>query len=168
MREGGSAIAWLKAILESDKKQRALITVDPYGDLPYFWAGRGFSKTGYGEDFYKEAMKLLSNFAYDNRVYHTHFKLTSDDFMKIFDEISIYDEDKVLGKTFAFVYLDACKEQNTIAKEFEWFKKRMKSGGLIIFDDYDEIKNQEITNIVTQHILETGQPVGGRLIYRIS
>lgn len=144
-REGGSALLALEAIKASGIKH-PMITVDPYGFKPFHNSDSTQEKL-YGEPMYHKAMKLLSSFCLVHDLYHAHFKLTSFDFMDIFDKVEIWHNEEVLKPVFGFVYLDGEHNEITVQKELEWFLARMPVGGLIVIDDIEHVVNSKIESI---------------------
>lgn len=137
-RLGGTALIFLTAIKNSGIR-RLLYTVDPYGYRP-FKVGSIIMHKVAGEEYYREAMKFLSIYCSQNSLFWIPFRMTSFDFMKIYDQIDIWYDEKVLEKKpFGFVYLDGEHNEDTISKELEWFNPRMHKKGLIVIDDNEHI-----------------------------
>ncbi len=144
-RRGGSALIFLTAIKNS-KIQRPLYTIDPYGSRPFQDGDMGF-RTGTVDNYYRDAMKLLSIYCSMHNLFWTHFRITSFDFMKIYEQINIWWDERVLRNPFGFVYLDGEHNENTVAKELDWFEPRMHEKGLIIIDDDENIKMSNFDTI---------------------
>jgi hypothetical protein len=138
VRRGGTSFAFIQAIAGSSKPNRPMLGCDPWGDLPYA-VGERIEQPNYGESFYRDAMVSLSIVAKECNVFHHVMRLTSYDFMKIFDDISFYRDGKELSKKFSVVYLDGLHSVEAVSTELEWFRERMMPNGMIIVDDTHEI-----------------------------
>lgn len=159
-RAGGTALAFLFAIKESGKRNRALFTVDPYGNKPYL-RGSEVLNMDYGEHFYRTAMRYLSQYAFDHRLRHQHWRLTSLDYMLVRGSVDVWYDGVLVGNTYGFVYLDGDHEENTVAMEIEYFYPRLCSGGLIVVDDSEHIVESQHPTI--RQFLEKATSNGNRL-----
>lgn len=129
---GGSSLAMLEAI--KNTKPRWLYTIDPYGTKP-FKVEKEYDDSKYDEDIYRDAMKLLSDYAHKNKLNHYHWRMTSDDFMKIYPKIDFWHNGTVVDPIFGCVYIDGEHTPEQVNREIEFFYNRMPNGGLIILDD---------------------------------
>ena len=127
-RNGATALLLLKAIKESSAKRRMLITVDSYGDYPSLDI---MKVGGDGDHFMKLAMLEISKYCYDNDLRHTHFRMISKDFMKIFPTLHIWRE----YQEFSFIYLDGNHNHSMVEEELQWSLKRIAKNGIISIDD---------------------------------
>ena len=159
-RAGGSALAFLFAIRESGKKKRPLFTVDPYGNKPYL-RGSEVLDMDYGERFYRTAMRYLSQFCFDNRLCHQHWRLTSTDYMAMRDGISMWYGGELVQNVYSFIYLDGDHEEKTIATELSYFYPRLCDGGLIVIDDSEHILQSQHPTI--RQFIEQSTANGNRL-----
>lgn len=132
-RGGGSALAILQAIKDSGVN-RWLFTVDPYGEKPYKVGKEVTSTLHYGEDLYREAMKALADFAYDNKLLHSHFRMKSLDWMRMFDYSEFWFEEKPIKKSFGFAYLDGDHDSGTVRSEYNWLSKRTPEVSIVVDD----------------------------------
>lgn len=162
-RAGGTALAFLFAIRESGKKKRPLITIDPYGHKPYL-RGKEILYTSYGENFYRQAMYVLSKFCLDNNLKHQHWRLTSLDYMKIRDQVNIWYEERLLENTYGFIYLDGDHEENTVATELNYFCPKMCLNGLVVIDDSEHIIDS--SNKTIQNYQKKAISNGNRLYWK--
>lgn len=159
-RAGGSALAFLFAIKESGRRKRPLFTIDPYGNKPYL-RGSEILNMDYGEHFYRTAMRYLSQYSFDNKLSHQHWRLTSIDYMTIRDSIDIWYDGQLLENTYGFVYLDGAHEEQTIATEISYFYPRLCEGGLLVIDDSEHIIHSP--NDVIRESLKKAESNGNRL-----
>jgi len=137
---GGSALAMLEVIKETNP-DRWLFTVDPYGARP-FVCGDELIDSDYNEDIYRDAKKLLSDYAYENKLNHYHWRLESDDFMKVLPDIYFWHNKSVIDPIFGCVYIDGEHTPDQVKREIEFFYNRMPSGGLIILDDSPYVESE--------------------------
>lgn len=164
IRRGGTSFAMIQAIASSSKPNRPMLGCDPWGDLPYA-VGNRIEQPNYGEGFYQDAMISLSIVAKECNVFHHVMRLTSFDFMKIFDDITFYKNGKELSKKFSIVYLDGMHNVEAVSKELLWFKDRMLPGGMIIVDDTHEIAFSDHPTI--RWMFENGDVRAERTMIRI-
>jgi hypothetical protein len=135
-RSGDSALVLLKAINNS-KKLRWLFTIDPYGNKEYEAATYIPNYNTYGDQHHRDAMYLLSKYAFKNNLLHNHWRMTSFDFISCIESIDFFYEGRKIDYKFGFVYLDGEHSLAVVQKEFAFFKERMVPGGVIIIDDAD-------------------------------
>jgi len=160
-RAGGSALLALKAINDS-KINRTMITIDPYGLKPFVNSDRTNLRL-YGENLYREALKNITDYCFYNELDHIHFKITSFDFIKIFEQIELWKDEQVLQPKFGYVYLDGEHNENTVTKELEYFLPRTVENGLIVIDDIEHIKNSN--NPLIKNVLSESRFTGNRSFY---
>lgn len=161
-RSGGSALLALKAIQDS-KISRLMITVDPYGGKTFVNTDRTTHNL-YPDSFHRKAMYELSKYAFENDLEHVHFKLTSFDFIKIFDGIELWRNEKVVEPKFGYVYLDGEHNEVTVEKELEYFLPRMVKGGLIVIDDTEQIKDSQVW--IIKEVLKNSIHKGNRSFFK--
>lgn len=150
-RAGGSALAILQAIKDSGKN-RWLFTLDPYGDKPYN-VGNAVTQLWYGEEFYRTAMKVLADYAFDNKLLHAHFRMKSLDWMNTFSTTEYWYEATQQNPKFGFAYLDGDHDTKTVEAEYAWLKER-SPGIAVIVDDAQYLE---------ESTLKLGKVIDGRL-----
>lgn len=137
-RSGGTTLLFLHAIANSGKP-RLMFSIDPYGFKPFMQGNRTLYDL-YGEHYWKIAAKHIANMCADsNLIYYSHWKITSLDFIKIYDQIEIWHNGEVFRDKFGFVYLDGDHCESTISQELAWFSPRLHQFGSIIVDDSEHI-----------------------------
>ena len=147
--KGGTTMAIMQAVHDSGKR-RWVWSIDPYGTKP-FRLGTGIqAEAQYDEEIYKSAMSNLSTAAQELNVAQYHWRMTSEDFMKIIEQIDFYDQGKVIKPRFGFVSIDGDHDGEVTEKELQWFLLRMPDGGFIL-DDVPYIK-QRGTPLVKQAV----------------
>ena len=98
---GGSALALMAAILQTDSK-RCLITVDPYLSNPGI--SPEFERF---DDAYRLAMMLLSQVAHQYHLHHIHYKMTAIDYLNTNWNLPHYTGDSAVSRPrFSFVHVD--------------------------------------------------------------
>lgn len=131
-RAGGSALAILQAINDSGS-QRWLITLDPYGDKPYK-VGDEVVTLDYGENHYRTAMKVLSEYSFDNSLNHAHFRMKSLDWMKTFESNEYWYSGEKMQPKFGFAYLDGDHDSDTVNAEYAWLSKKTPETQVVVDD----------------------------------
>ena len=151
--KGGGTMELMQAVKDSGV-DRWVFSVDPYGSKP-FKLGLGIQEEAdYNEDIYRDAMANMANLAKELGVKHHHFRMTSDDFMKVLPQIEFFDKGKVIEPKFGFVYVDGDHNCFTVEREMLWLKERMTVGDtMIVLDDVKYI-DMEDRPIIKQAIDE--------------
>lgn len=146
-REGNSGIQLLDAIKESNK-ERWFFTIDPYGDKLYRARTdiKGGSHLDYDEQCYRNGMMTLHKYAFDNNLLYCHWRMTSEDFMNNITSIEFWHDGEKVDYEFGLVFLDGEHYEELVLKEFNWFKDRLASGGIIIIDDIEFIWQTDCVN----------------------
>jgi predicted O-methyltransferase YrrM len=142
-RAGGSALAILQAIKDSGK-DRWFFTVDPYGMKPYKTGEVTANTLDYGEDHYRSAMKALADYAYDNRLLHSHFRMKSLDWMRGFDTSEFWYAGKLLQPKFGFAYLDGDHDSGTVDGEYKWLTAHSPEC-MVVVDDAHYLNRQTLS-----------------------
>lgn len=149
--KGGSTMALMQAVKDSGK-DRWVWSVDPYGSKP-FKLGMGIQKEAdYNEDIYRAAIENMSIFARELSVKHYHWRMTSDDFMKILPQVEFWDKGETITPKFGFVYIDGDHNCYTVEREMEWLTHFMpKQDSMIVLDDvpYIDMNNRPIIKKAT-------------------
>jgi len=147
---GGSAVAIMKAIKDSGSK-RWMFTVDPYGSKPFGLGDEVVVADHYHEEDYRHAMKFMSDYAFDNRLNHYHFRMTSWQFMHPnYGTTDFWYKGEKIKPDFGFAYVDGEHTAKDVSREFHWLNHRMPAGGAIVIDDfpYWEGKNEELDKLI--------------------
>ena len=142
---GGSAIAVLSAMVELQQPSRPIVTVDPYGNLPYYadvFRGVKMSKPvswAYPNDLYRVAMETLSSVAKHEGLNWTHYMMRDTDYMEhVWPGVPLYFyKEPVVRPMFSFVYLDAEHTEESVRRQLVWLGDKIVKGGTIVIDDVD-------------------------------
>jgi len=138
---GGSALSFME-IIKKNKKSNWLFCIDPYGNSEYNLEEKVISRSEYGNDRYRLATKHLFEFAYEEKINFSFFKMISEDFMNfVYPNLKIYDDGKVCKvEKFSFVFLDGRHDSSVLDKEISFFLNKIEIGGYLIIDDVNEPK----------------------------
>ena len=135
--DGGTTAFWaLKALKELNFKSW-FFTIDPYGDKPYkAGVDTQSSNMGYNDKSYLKTITQLYKYASEEDINYLHWKLTSLDWIKIWDQIEFWNDG---GKDikFSLAYLDGDHAWDPVKDEFDFFYDRIPVGGYIVIDDFD-------------------------------
>jgi predicted O-methyltransferase YrrM len=132
-RAGGSALAILQAIKDSGKT-RWFFTIDPYGMKPYNIGNAVTTTLDYGEEYYRSAMKALADYAYENKLLHSHFRMKSLDWMESFDQSEFWYNGERLKPKFGFAYLDGDHDSKTVLGEYSWLSGHTPEVTVVVDD----------------------------------
>lgn len=136
-RAGGSALTILDAIRESNKNQW-LITVDPYGNKPYL-SVEAVLKDMYPDNFYRQAMKLLSMYCEEFGTNWTHYKMKSLDWIKHWPNIEFWADERVMEPKIFFLHLDGDHNTKVVREELKSFWPYLIDNATVCIDDADQI-----------------------------
>lgn len=151
-RAGGSALAILNAIKDSNSK-RWIFTIDPYGEKPYKVGDDIATNLEYDENKYRTAMKVIADYALENKLNHAHFRMKSLDWMKMFDFAEFWHEGETLQAKFGFAYLDGDHDTDTVSKEYAWLSGHTKDVSVLVDD----------AHYLSAKLIKTGKKVGDKL-----
>lgn len=130
-RSGGSALLILRLlnVMYPPPAQRPLVlTVDPYGSLPY--AGAPFE---YDDRHYRAMKRALARYAN-----HVHYMMDSELFLQQLDQLYLWRGGSQLHfDHFSLVYLDGSHDPAVVWAEIERLLPRVIPGGFLIVDDTD-------------------------------
>jgi hypothetical protein len=131
---GGTALHCLD-LMRLSNKDRFMITVDPYGTKPFILGQDVFPDAIYDEKIYRDAMEILGMYSKHHELNHVHYRMKSDDFIKMWDKTPFYYKGLEQPKKFALVYLDGDHNPEQVERELKYFLPRLVKGGIIILDD---------------------------------
>lgn len=143
--KGGSTMAMMQAVKDSGI-DRWVWSVDPYGSKPFKLGDKIQPEADYNDtEVYPDAMYNFASYARQLGVKHYHWRMRSDDFCKIIDQVDFYDNGRTISPVFGFVYIDGDHDGDVVKDEMEWLLPRMNQG-MIVLDDvpYITVKNHPI------------------------
>lgn len=124
------------------------IGVDPYGNLKYKHYDNNDAYTAdYTNDMYEMCKKDFVN-------YRNFFllKMTDRDYMTRFsDGLPIYEEKEMLISKYDFIHLDGPHTTIAVLEETFFFLPRLKSKGIIVFDDYVTFDFTAVDMLLSMH-----------------
>ena len=117
-------------LMEELKEDNFLVTVDPWGSKPYVK-----SNCLYGNDFQREAIRKLSDYAFNEKKNWTHFKMLSLDFLTRIQPCQTWYGGKSLSYDWSLALLDGEHTFETVRREISLLLPFMRSGSALIIDD---------------------------------
>ena len=130
-RSGGSALLILRLldlVYPPPARRPLVLTVDPYGSLPY--AGAPFQ---YDDRHYRAMKQALAGYAN-----HVHYMMDSELFLRQLDQLYVWRAGSRLSfDHFSLVYLDGSHDPTVVWPEIERLLPRIIPGGFLIVDDTD-------------------------------
>ena len=130
-RAGGSALLTLRLldlVYPRSARRPLLLTVDPYGSLPY--PGATFK---YDDGHYRDMKRALSG--YPN---HVHYMMDSELFLQQREHLYLWRAGaRVELRAFSLIYLDGSHDPDVVWSEIEGLLPLIIPGGYLIVDDTD-------------------------------
>lgn len=138
-RKGGSMEKIINSLMKSGQAGRNVISVDPYGHIPYNSGKQyGITRFDYTNEMKKEAMAALFELVKNKPVNFVPFCLTDQVFMWLFsDGVPIYDNMERCINLYAFAFLDGPHDTASVLSEIKFLSERMVKGAAIIIDNID-------------------------------
>jgi len=146
--DGGTTAFWALKAMKNFKGW--FFTIDPYGDKPYK-AGSDVqgSNMGYNDKHYMNTIPTIYKMAQEKGINYLHWKLTSLDWMKIWDEIEFWNDGGKEVK-FSMAYLDGDHAWDPVMDEFKFFYDRIPKGGYIVIDDFNLLDGEAEVRLRTK------------------
>lgn len=146
-RKGGSMQIIIDALLENGDENRNVISVDPYGNIPYNSGNQyGITHFDYTNEMKKEAMATLFQYVQGKPVNFTPFCMTSFEFFYRFHYgIPIYDNiDECIGN-YAFAFVDGQHDTRSVDWDCTFVANgRSNPGTRIVVDNIDFFDLDEV------------------------
>lgn len=138
-RKGGSMQIIIDALLENEDYDRNVISVDPYGNIPYNSGNQyGVTRFDYTNEMKKEAMATLFSYVQGKRVNFVPFCMSSGEFISRFThDVSIYQNEPDLMQRYAFAFLDGQHDTQSVLAECFFLANRSVLGSRIVIDNID-------------------------------
>lgn len=153
VREGGSTYLIMET-LRTTYQSKIHIAIDPFGNIDYEHWENMTEKVGYTNTMKNNMLKNLYTYCSDTNMECLFFPLEDSEFFEKFkDGVPIYNEYKQIINKYALVFLDGPHTSPIVKKEFDFFKDKVPSGGIIVFDDIDQYPHMEVLD---SYILENG------------
>ena len=138
VREGGGTKMILDTLLETQQK-KTHIAIDPFGNIEYeHWENKK-EKLDYTNHMKNNMLKHLYSYCSDHNMEVLFFCLEDTEFFEKFaNGVPIYNEYKEIVKNYALVFFDGPHTTILVKNEFDFFKDKIPTGGVIVFDDIDQ------------------------------
>ena len=133
----GGGIETIIAGLGSAAKGRTIISVDPYGDIPYA-PGKGHHACSYSNNLKLQAMEKIAPFCRAAGVnWQPFFMRDTDYFVHFGVGVPVYGPAVQRDSPYALVHVDGPHTEYDAGAALAFFRWRMAPGGVIVFDDID-------------------------------
>lgn len=138
-RKGGSMMIIIDSLLRSEQENRHVISVDPYGHIPYnSGTMAGICKFDYTNDMKKKTMVDLYTYVQNKPVNLITFCMTDSEFRKRFSNgVEVYQDDPILVNKYAFAFLDGPHDTISVTNELQFICNRMTKGAKVVIDNID-------------------------------
>lgn len=127
----------IQAIIDGLQQPRAIVSVDPYGDLPYVHSEvGGIQWMGYNQQMMVTALGTISQACADKG--HLWIPMILEDrefFQRFQDGVPVYDCQKKMFTTYALAHIDGPHDADSLLMAAEFFARRLVPGGCLVFDD---------------------------------
>lgn len=132
-------------IMNQNPPDKMHIAVDPYGCIEYADDVHGTFDTDYSNNLRNACQYALQKWAYDNNKNLSFLIMEDTEFFKRFaDGYPTYDKSKTLHPTYSFVHFDGPHTTEAVKEEMEFFINRITPGGMLVFDDINLYRHQEV------------------------
>jgi hypothetical protein len=129
-------------------KDRVFVGIDPYGSIPYFHFGEK-TVSVYSNKVKNNFLTKIYELCFDLDVNFIFYNLTDSQFFNRFsDGVPIYSNEEYLMNEYALVIIDGPHEINTVINEFNFFKDRISTGGIIVFDDIEQYDHAKVEQLI--------------------
>lgn len=127
----------IQAMIDGFQQPRAIVSVDPYGDIPYANTdSSGTRRMGYDLPMMVRALSTISVACFIKG--HVWIPMILEDkefFARFADGVPIYDFEKHLVTGYALAHVDGPHDVESLMTAAEFFARRLVVGGCIVFDD---------------------------------
>ncbi len=143
LRAGGSS-AIILSTLKQTNQNKVHIAIDPFGNIEYEHWETSKERLDYTNQMKNNTLKHLYSFCSDNNMECLFFPLEDTEFFaKFADGVPVYSEVKHVINQYALVFLDGPHTTQLVKNEFDFFKDRMPSGAVIVFDDINQYPHMQ-------------------------
>ena len=149
VREGGGTKVILDTLKHSGQK-KTHIAIDPFGNIEYAHWETKCEKLDYTNTMKNRMLKNLYAYCENTGMEVLFFPLEDTEFFKRYsDGVPLYNECKEIVNTYSLVFFDGPHTSKIIKEEFDFFKDKIPSGGMVVFDDIDQYPHM---NTLDQYI----------------
>ena len=159
-RLGGGILSAMQACVDNDDKNRYFIGIDPYGGIEYKHgensvpAREGHQvdpETRYNRSMMNSFLSSIYKYCYENDLHYCHHTLEDSEFMRLFEDgVIIYDKHKQLINKYALIIFDGPHDLESVKAETLFFKDRVSSGGVLIYDDVKDYDHRVIDEMLLE------------------
>jgi hypothetical protein len=134
--------AGVEAIAKGREPGSFIISVDPYGGLPYqVQEGITIPAGSYSNDMLAEAMCSIPAVCRSHGINWLPIVMEDGEFFRRFsDGVPLYSGHKRIINEYALVHLDGPHDMASVMAEIEFFAPRMANGGKIVLDDWQDCR----------------------------
>jgi len=156
VRRGLGSKSIMEGCIENNDK-RTHICIDPYGNIltdnPMYGEPRRHDHTNERK---LECITTLNQYSFNNKINIIFFPLEDTEFFNRFsDGIPIYEEEKKIINTYAFVHIDGAHNYNSVKNACDFFMARMNLNSILAFDNCDQYDHITIeTDFLNKHGFE--------------
>lgn len=152
-RLGGSLKHIVDGLISVNDLNRNIVCVDPYGNIDYVHHETQVVKLDYTNTMRNTALKNIYEYVEHLPVNVVLMCMEDTEFFKRFsDGVPFYQENKKIETTYSLVFFDGPHSTAPILNEVEFFKSRVASGSIFVFDDIETYPHQ----IVEDQLLSIG------------
>lgn len=133
----------IQAIIDGLTSPRAIVSVDPYGDIPYHYSDAHGVKYQMGYDQAMLVAALGSIPAACQSKGHLWIPILLEDsefYRRYADGVPVYDAQKQVANYYALAHIDGPHDSKSLLAAVEFFLPRIRIGGAIVFDNIEHFK----------------------------
>jgi len=166
-RAGGSLKYIIDGLFAASDLKRTIISVDPYGQIPYIGSDASILSGGYNNNYTNdmklEMMRDVCDYVLNIQKLNMHCKyniifynMLDSQYMEYFkDGVPVFDDSEGhIINQYALVFFDGPHSTQSVLDEIIWCNDRSRSGTTFCFDDV----NKEYYNHkkITDRLIELG------------
>lgn len=165
-RLGGST----KIIIDEILKKHSgtdLITIDPYGDIPYETKDGVWCRYDYDNSMRKQAYKDLFDYTFEKDINLYMLTLTDQQYMaRYHDGYPVYREREDVRDKYAFVYFDGPHSSHSVLAETMFFTLRGTDNCILVYDDVGEYNHSIVHDYLIANYWEAIETGKFKISYR--
>lgn len=138
VREGGGTKIIMDNLIKT-KQNKTHIAIDPFGNIEYNHWENVVQRLDYTNKMRNNMLVNLYSYCNDLNMDCLFFPLEDTEFFKRYaDGVPVYNNYKTIINEYSLVFFDGPHTTELIKNEFDFFKSRIPTGGMIVFDDIDQ------------------------------
>jgi cephalosporin hydroxylase len=156
-RRGGSARIIIDTLAMTGNTRRHMFCIDPYGNIPIEVSDKSIRvdhvqtdennciRLDYTNTMRNRIIPSLYYYAYQAGLNFTFFCMEDSEFFKRFaDGVPVYNDEKEIVDTYAFVFFDGPHTNHHVEEELKFFLPRTREGSILVFDDMHVYDHDEL------------------------